>query len=65
MCLVYPVTSPEEKGLMPSRILHASPVVSGTPPPSPTLLRRSHSELLHVGFVGKTAFTLAVSPGSS
>lgn len=35
------------------------------PPPSPTLLRRSHSELLHVGFVGKTAFTLAVSPGSS
>lgn len=33
--LVYPVTSPEEKGLMPSRILHASPIVSGTSPITP------------------------------
>ena len=59
MLLVYPVTSPEEKGLMPSGILHASPAVLGTPP------HRSHCELFHVGFVGKTAFTLAFSPGSS
>lgn len=57
--LVCTVAALEEKGLVPSGVFCASPVVSRTSP------HKLHHKFLHGGFVSKTAFTLAFNPGSS